>query len=70
MYSFYVAEYSFSSESKNNTQGKSEVYKGLSQRLLLFNGWCITCSSSEINSFFAGKYEEHENEGITEKNKA
>lgn len=69
MYYSYVAEYFFPSEPKNNTQGKPEVYKGLSQKLLLFNDWCTTCASQEINSFFTGKYEEHENEGITGKTK-
>lgn len=37
MYYFYVAESFFPNESKNNTQGKAEVYKWLSQKLLLFN---------------------------------
>lgn len=45
MYYSYVAEYFFPSEPKNNTQGKPEVYKGLSQKLLLFNDWCTTCAS-------------------------
>lgn len=59
----------FPIESKENLYKlKSEVYRGISQKLL-FNYWCTTCGSLEINSFFTGKYEEHENEGITEQNK-